>query len=101
MNDTRDKPQTSNAAAEEIGRKAGRKASARRRRDESVWYGLSMFGLVGWAVTVPTVLGVALGIWIDRKTDSHISWTLTFLLIGVAIGCLNAWYWVTREGRGD
>lgn len=60
-----------------------------------------MFGLVGWSVAVPTVMGAALGIWIDARLDSRISWTLTFLFIGLAIGCLLAWYWVKKESRHD
>jgi ATP synthase protein I len=30
-----------------------------------------------------------------------VSWTLTLLLAGAALGALNAWYWVQREGRDD
>jgi len=56
-----------------------------------------MFGLVGWSVAVPTVVLLALGIWIDGQTNSPYSWTLMLLVIGIALGCLNAWYWVKRE----
>lgn len=101
MTETRDSTDAARRTAEEIGRKARRKVEARQRRDENVWFGLGLFGLVGWAVAIPTLLGVGLGIWIDRHTDSRVSWTLTLLLAGVAVGCLNAWYWVSRESRGD
>ena len=84
-----------------ITRKVQRKIEARRREDRSAWAGLGMFGLVGWAVTVPTVLGVLLGLWIDSHFESSRSWTLALLLAGVAVGCLNAWYWVQRESRDD
>jgi len=30
-----------------------------------VWFGLGMMGLIGWSVVVPTLLGAALGIWLD------------------------------------
>jgi ATP synthase protein I len=56
-----------------------------------------MFGMIGWSVAVPTILGLALGLWLDRHWPLHFSWTLTLLLIGVALGCLNAWFWVSRE----
>jgi ATP synthase protein I len=46
---------------ETIARKAQRMEEARRRRRESAWYGLGMFGLVGWSVAVPIVAGIALG----------------------------------------
>lgn len=58
-----------------------------------------MFGLVGWAVTVPTLAGVALGWWIDGKTEGEVSWTLNLLVVGLLLGCWNAWHWVEREGR--
>ena len=82
---------------EEVGKSEQRKINARKRRSEDVWFGLGMFGLVGWAVSVPTLIGLAIGIWIDSKWKSPISWTLIFLFIGVVLGCLNAWYWVSRE----
>jgi ATP synthase protein I len=60
-----------------------------------------MFGLVGWSVAIPTVIGIGLGVWIDTKWPSRYSWTLMFLIIGVLVGCLNAWYWVKRESKRD
>ena len=86
---------------ETIARKADRKLAARRRGERGAWFGLGMFGLVGWAVAVPTVLGTLLGLWIDARVGSERSWTLALLLGGVALGCLNAWYWVQRESRDD
>ena len=58
-----------------------------------------MSGLIGWSVTVPTLLGVALGAWLDEHHPSTYSWTLMMMLIGLIIGCLNAWHWVSREEK--
>jgi ATP synthase protein I len=85
----------------EVGRKAERKLKARDERDRGVWFGLGMFGLVGWSIAMPTLLGIALGLWLDARLDDRISWTITFLFVGVALGCINAWYWVKRESRHD
>ena len=74
---------------------------ARKRYRESAWYGLGMFGLVGWSVAVPIVAGIATGVWIDRRWPGDVSWTLTLLLAGAVLGAFNAWYWVQREGRND
>lgn len=60
-----------------------------------------MFGLVGWSVAIPAVLGIALGIWLDRAFPSRLSWTLTLLIAGLVLGCLNAWYWIKRERSQD
>ena len=81
-----------------IARKSERKLKARHSRTQ-VWIGMRMFGLVGWAVTIPTLIGITLGVWIDRKVQSQYSWTLMLLLIGVALGCLNAWYWIEKESQ--
>ena len=83
-----------------IARKAQRKLKAQHTHTQ-VWLGLRMFGLVGWAVTIPTLLGIALGVWLDRQVQSRYSWTLMLLLIGLALGCFNAWYWVTKESQRD
>ena len=86
---------------EDVGVKERRKIKARRERDRGVWFGFGMFGMVGWAVAIPTVIGVAIGVWIDKTWPGPYSWTLMCLFIGVVLGCLNAWYWVKREsGRG-
>lgn len=81
----------------EVARKEARKLRARRRKDERIWFGLGMFGLVGWSVAVPTLLGLALGIWIDATWPGRFSWTLMLLLGGVIFGCWNAWYWLNKE----
>ncbi len=86
---------------DEIGRKAERKRKARGEEKRGLWFGLGMFGLVGWSVAIPTLAGVALGLWLDSLFGGRVSWTLTLLFVGVVLGCLNAWWWVQRESRHD
>ena len=81
----------------EIGAKESRKMRARREKHHTIWQGFRMFGLVGWAVALPTVAAIALGIYLDRRYPGRMSWTLNLLVIGVAIGCLTAWYYVQKE----
>jgi ATP synthase protein I len=50
---------------------------------------------------VPTLLGIAAGIWLDRLWPGRLSWTLTLLFVGVVAGCMNAWYWIERERKGS
>jgi ATP synthase protein I len=40
-----------------------------------------------------------LGIWLDNRHPGSHSWTLTLLIIGLVIGCLNAWHWVDKEDK--
>jgi ATP synthase protein I len=76
-----------------------RKLEAKRNPTKGVWFGLGMMGLVGWSVVVPTLLGAALGTWIDRNYPLSHSWTLALLVAGLSIGCLNAWHWVAQENK--
>jgi ATP synthase protein I len=85
------------ALAREVGAKAARKLKARRHSAQGVWFGLGMMGLIGWSVVVPTLLGAAVGLWLDSHYPSKHSWTLALLVAGVVLGCLNAWNWVSKE----
>ena len=87
------------AFSREVGAKAARKLKARRNSTPGVWFGLGMMGLIGWSVAVPTLLGAALGIWLDKRHPGSHSWTLALLVAGLAIGCLNAWHWVAKEDK--
>ena len=97
----KDEKNSADRLIRKVATKEGRRIRARQEKDRGVWFGLGMFGLVGWSVAVPTVIAIALGIWIDAKWPSSYSWTLMFLIIGVGVGCLNAWYWVRRESKRD
>ena len=85
--------------ADQVGAKALRKLKARRNGAPGVWFGLGMMGLIGWSVVVPTLLGAGLGLWLDQRYPGGRSWTLALLMAGLAIGCLNAWHWVSREDQ--
>ena len=82
-----------------LAEKAERKLRAREEGDRGIWFGLGMMGLVGWSVAIPTVLGIAAGVWLDSRGGGPegISWTLTGLVVGVLLGCLNAWFWIEKE----
>lgn len=83
----------------EVGVRAARKLRAQRHVTRTVWFGLGMIGLIGWSVAIPTLLGAALGLWLDGRYPGGRSWTLALLVAGLAIGCLNAWHWVSKEEK--
>jgi ATP synthase protein I len=83
----------------EVAAKTARKLKAEREGKQGVWFGLGMSGLIGWSVAVPTLLGAMLGLWLDRRHPGARSWTLMLLVIGLAIGCANAWHWVAQEDQ--
>lgn len=98
MNETPDQSRQPDFA-EQVGKKAVRKIRARRFAANGVWFGLGMMGLIGWSIVVPTLLGLALGLWLDSKYPGTHGWTLALLVAGLTLGCFNAWNWVAREDR--
>ena len=93
------RPTVQTAFSRAIGAKAARKLKARRDSTQGVWLGLGMMGLIGWSVALPTLLGAALGRWLDERHPGRHSWTLALLVAGLVIGCLNAWHWVAKEDK--
>jgi ATP synthase protein I len=89
-------PDDRSSLAGQIGAKAARKLKA-RRSTQGVWFGLGMMGLIGWSVVVPTLLGAALGFWLDQHHPGKHAWTLALIVAGLGIGCANAWYWVAQQ----
>lgn len=82
-----------------VGAKEARKLKEKRKSKQSLWSGLGMFGLVGWSVVVPTLLGALLGLWLDKHFPVKQSWTLTLLLIGLIVGCVTIWHWLSKERK--
>ena len=82
---------------EEISAAEERRIRERHRKDKEVWFGLGMMGIIGWSVSIPTMAGLALGIWLDSLGNSSISWTLTGIFAGLATGVISAWYWIRHE----
>jgi ATP synthase protein I len=81
---------------EQVAKREALRIKGLKHKNETVWFGLGMFGIVGWAVAIPTLIGVALGLWIDRTWPSRYSWALMFLILGLIVGCINAAYWVRK-----
>lgn len=95
----RDREQPEDLLARRIEHRAARRRRARRQRGRGAWFGLSMYGMVGWSIAIPTVLGAAIGLWIDSRWPGPYSWTLMLMVGGLLIGCWNAWFWVSLEQR--
>lgn len=88
-----------NDFSRKIAEKEKRKQKALRNNKKSVWFGLGMFGMVGWSVVVPTLLGALLGLWLDKAYPQSFSWTLTLLMLGLVFGGFVAAHWVTKEDK--
>ncbi|MEB2787089.1 AtpZ/AtpI family protein [Algoriphagus persicinus] len=84
---------------EQIGQKEKRKISAQSNDQRSVWFGLGMFGMVGWSLAVPTLLGALFGIWLDKNYPQSFSWTLSCLILGLVMGAMVAAHWIAKENK--
>jgi ATP synthase protein I len=95
---TKDRPESGEADfVRQVELKAPRKLRMQRDKSQGVWFGLGMSGLIGWSVAAPTLLGAMLGLWWDRHHPGVHSWTLMLLVIGLVVGCANAWHWLSQQ----
>ncbi|MEI6520486.1 MAG: AtpZ/AtpI family protein [bacterium] len=87
--------------SQKISETTARKIKAKSTHTPGVWFGLSMMGIIGWSVVVPTLLGTALGIWLDKHYPGTHSWTPVLLAAGLILGCWNAWRWMNKETKDN
>lgn len=76
-----------------------RKVRSLKQPSGRILSGFSLFGLIGWSIAVPTVIGAFLGSWLDQHHPGPHSWTLSLLVAGLTLGCFNAWNWLNQEER--
>ena len=71
-----------------------------RRRGEggSFWRSLALVGSVGWPIVLLATGGALAGRALDARLGTGIRFTLLFLLLGTALGCVVAWRAI--RGRG-
>ncbi len=72
-----------------------------KKEGSEIMFGMGVFGVVGFSIAIPTLLGAFLGVFLDNRSDSDISFTLTFLFLGLTMGCFSAWRWVKDTSRHD
>lgn len=82
-----------------IETKERRMLKEKSRTKHPILKNLGMFGLIGWTVAAPTLLGTFAGNWLDERYPSQRSWTLTLLIAGLVLGCLGAWFWLSKEKK--
>ncbi len=70
------------------------------RKEKTFWHYASILSVGGWLFALPVVAGAYLGKFLDRKLAGGISWTLTCIILGLALGMYNVWYfYIRRSGR--
>jgi ATP synthase protein I len=84
----------------QIKKDSAKKMKAKEEGSE-IMFGLGLFGIVGWSIAVPTVLGIALGVFLDKRFTQSFSWTITLLFAGVILGSFNAWRWIREKSEEE
>ena len=79
---------------------AAKKIKARSEKDD-IMFGLGLFGIVGWSIAIPTLIGIAVGVYLDNRYPTGFSWTLTLLFAGVLLGCFNTWRWIKQKSEEE
>lgn len=74
-----------------VRRERGREARALAGRALGGLRGLAAVGMLGWLIVVPTLAGLFVGRWVDRRLGSGITLTGALLVVGLAVGCRLAW----------
>lgn len=88
-----------NRFVQNVDNKVTRKLRVQNHPGRSVWMGLGTMGIVGWSVAIPTLIGLLVGVWLDKNYSAGFSWTLNLLIIGIVLGCLSAWHWISKEAK--
>lgn len=93
------KPSAEEELLKKIEKESSKKIKSQEEGDE-IMFGLGLFGIIGWSIAIPTVMGIALGVYLDKRFTQSFSWTITLLFAGVILGSFNAWHWII-EKTGD
>ena len=68
-----------------------RRALWAKEGERSLWQNLSMIGALGWLIVTPTLIGVFVGGWLDKKFETGIFYSGALIVLGLALGCYIAW----------
>jgi ATP synthase protein I len=80
-----------------VRRRRERRERWQREGERSIGQNLAMIGALGWTIVTPTLVGVFIGRWLDRQSESGVFWTFALLVVGLALGCTLAWRRMHRE----
>ena len=68
------------------------------KENRQVVYKAALLSVYGWQLAIPVLLGIMLGILLDRVFPiPHFSWILNLILLGFVVGFYNATQWMKKN----
>lgn len=55
------------------------------------------FGIIGFIVIIPALIGAILGLFLDAAAPASFSWTVLLIVLGTACGFYISWAWIIKE----
>ena len=84
-----------NKTAHQLIKKAEKRAN---KENKQIVYRAALLSVYGWQLAIPVLLGIMLGILLDRLLPiPHFSWILNLILLGFVIGFYNATQWMKKN----
>lgn len=84
-----------NKTARQLIKKADKRAS---KENKQIVYRAALLSVYGWQLAIPVLLGIMLGILLDRIFPiPHFSWILNLILLGFVVGFYNATQWMKKN----
>ena len=68
-------------------------------KDRKLWRTLGVLSTVGITLVAATMIGLYLGVWLDRLFGTSPWLTILFLLLGIGAGFRNLFHYVKRSLR--
>ena len=90
-------PDRETRLTEAVRIRARRRQAWARDGRVSVARNLGQIGALGWTITVPILLCLAAGRWLDHHFASRVFWTAPLIMLGAAFGGWSAWRWINRR----
>lgn len=83
--------------AEAVRQRERRQQKWQEEGERSLWQNLAMFGALGWLIVIPTLIGLVVGQWLDRRLETGITLTAAGIVVGICLGGYMAWQRMNRE----
>jgi ATP synthase protein I len=76
---------------EGIERRREQRDRWKREGERPLAQNLAMVGSLGWLIVVPTLGGIFVGQWLDRREGTGVTFTAAFLVAGLVLGAGLVW----------